>query len=101
MGGYGRYLVEKALGKRAKMDFGEAIRILKRDGEVYREGWNGKGMFIFMLDFSHPNRAHRLKPCIAMFTAQGEVQPGWLASQADILAEDWIEKRPSMLKGDL
>ena len=27
----------------------------------------------------------------AMFTANGEWQPGWLASQSDLLAEDWIE----------
>lgn len=28
-------------------------------------------------------------PCIAMYTADGKLQPGWLASQMDMLATDW------------
>jgi len=65
------------------MDFGEAIRELKRGGCVSREGWNGKGMYIFLATF----RGH--EPCIVMFTVTGAMQPGWLASQADMLATDW------------
>lgn len=35
-------------------------------------------------------QVRKYEPCIVMFTAQGKHQPGWLASQADMLAEDWM-----------
>lgn len=66
------------------MDFGEALRELKAHFCVCREGWNGKGMYIYLND---KDPAH--EPFICMYTAQGKHQPGWLASQADMLAEDW------------
>lgn len=79
------------------MNFGEALQALKDNKLVARQGWNGKGMHIYLED------GHRMKiragvfkgqervyaPAIHMFTAQGTHQPGWLASQADMLAEDW------------
>ncbi len=67
------------------LDFGEAIRHLKASpgNMARRHGWNGKGMYIFIEQFN----SHQ--PCITMYTAQGELQPGWLASQADMLSEDW------------
>ncbi len=67
------------------MDFGKALDILKAGGRVARTGWNGKGMWLVLVHGS-------MKPVtIDMFTAQGAMQPGWLASQADVLAEDWEE----------
>lgn len=66
-----------------KMTFGAAIEQMKAGERVAREGWNGKGMYLFVETF--PER----ETCITMFTAQGRRQPGWLASQADMLAEDW------------
>lgn len=84
------------------MDFGEAVRHLKHGGKVAREGWNGKGMFLFLVPGSRftVNRAPLLgiypegteidyHAHIDMKTAQGYVVP-WLASQADVLAEDWV-----------
>ena len=65
------------------MDFGEAIKALKGGYSVQRAGWNGKGMYLYRKHFDGYD------PCIVMHTAQGTEQPGWLASQADILAEDW------------
>lgn len=66
------------------MDFGEAIRAMKDDGaSVARSGWNGKNMFIYIMSFPGYD------PCIVMHTAGDTEQPGWLASQADMLAEDW------------
>lgn len=85
------------------MNFGEAIELLKKGKAVTRPGWNGKGMFL-MLD--NPNcggspallrlqalrvPAAPLQPSIWMWTADLKWQPGWLASQADVLAEDWLE----------
>ncbi len=83
-------------------DFGEALRILKNGGRVHRAGWNGKDMFIFLVPGSTfiVNRAPLLgiypdgteieyHAHIDMKTAQGYVVP-WLASQADLLDDDWM-----------
>lgn len=74
------------------LNFGEAISIMKLGGKVARQGWNGKGMYIY-LDYypdidTDPNIYGAF---ITMQTATRTIQPGWLASQADILAEDWME----------
>lgn len=84
------------------MNFGEALHALKDNRWVRRAGWNGKGMHLYLeadLHRSMPRASVRGKitytdegkyePCIVMFTAQQKHQPGWLASQADMLAEDW------------
>lgn len=87
-------------------DFGEAIRRLKVGKRVARQGWNGKGMYLFLAEgTTHPVRvgaigevqittSPELLPVtdtICMRTAQNTIVPGWLASQTDMLAEDWIE----------
>ncbi len=84
------------------MDFGLALQALRVGRRVARAGWNGKGMFLVLVPgtpqvkFSEgtPYRNSGLvqadiAPHIDMFTAQGNFQPGWLASQADMLADDW------------
>lgn len=84
------------------MTFSEALEVVKAGGRVARFGWNGKDMFIFLVPGSRfqVNRPPLLgiypegttidyHPHIDMRTAQGYVVP-WLASQADLLAEDWI-----------
>lgn len=69
------------------MRFGEALdAMIDEDKKVCRSGWNGKGMYIYLRRFDGQD------PCLAMFTAQGTHQPGWLASQADMLAYDWEVK---------
>ncbi|HEX3747624.1 MAG TPA: DUF2829 domain-containing protein [Bryobacteraceae bacterium] len=92
------------------MDFGEAIRTLKAGKRVARAGWNGKGMFLYYVPAaSYPAQTDVAKEYwkdkatsftetnvpkvpyvayIAMKTAQENVVP-WLASQTDVLAEDW------------
>jgi len=85
------------------MTFGEALSALKAGKRVAREGWNGKGMFLFLVPGSTftVNRAPLLgiypegtvinyHAHIDMKTAQDTVVP-WLASQTDVLAEDWVE----------
>ena len=79
------------------MNFGEAVEALKKGLWVQREGWNGKGMHLYLenhMSWTAPagvfeGEARKYEPVIVMFTAQKKHQPGWLASQADILAEDW------------
>lgn len=83
------------------MNFGDAIAALKAGKRVARKGWNGKGMFLFLVNGSTftVNREPLLSILgegtqvqyhahIDMKTAQGYVVP-WLASQADMLSEDW------------
>ena len=76
------------------MTFGVAIDALHLDQKVCRAGWNGKGMYLFLVKGSEwtftngKNDNHPLLPFIAMKTATGEVVP-WLASQTDVLARDW------------
>jgi len=78
------------------MDFGDAIRELKLGNLVRRHGWNGKGMYLYLWEFaSHlEHGVRRYEDCIVMVTAQKKHQPGWLASQADMLAEDWFTVDP-------
>ena len=68
------------------MDFGYAIQMLKAGGVVARAGWNGKYMW---LKLQKPQDTSKMTlPYIYMYTAQGDLVP-WLASQTDMLAEDW------------
>jgi hypothetical protein len=69
------------------MGFGEAIGYLKKGDSVARRGWNGKDMWL-KLQTPDVNSKMNL-PYIYMSTATGELVP-WLASQTDMLAEDWI-----------
>ena len=78
------------------MDFGDALKALKNGEMVQREGWNGKGMHIYLenhfgvcMGQGGMKHTRGYDPVICMFTAQKTHQPGWLASQADMLADDW------------
>lgn len=90
-----------AEGAGQSLTFGDAVHFLKAGLRVTRDGWNGKGMFLFLVPGSHftVNRAPLLgiypegtgidyRAHIDMKTAQGDVVP-WVASQSDILADDW------------
>ncbi|ANZ65578.1 hypothetical protein AYR62_15920 (plasmid) [Secundilactobacillus paracollinoides] len=88
------------------MDFGEALEALHHGKKVAREGWNGKGMFIYLesgtlistdrirnlaLAKSTPDSQKyiNINPHIDMKAADGSIVVGWLASQTDMLANDW------------
>jgi hypothetical protein len=87
-----------------KQDFSWALKLLKENKKIQRSGWNGKGMYLVYKP-GYPNgvpaneataKAHGIEvgttivycPYIEMKTVGNELIP-WLASQADILAEDW------------
>lgn len=93
------------------MSFGHAIAAMKAGSAVRRAGWNGKGMFIVLMPplqlppYSTQGTDRKVndrtakwigedtpldcQPYFAMWTAAKQWQPGWLASQADMLADDW------------
>jgi len=84
-----------------RLNFGEVIAGLKQGKRYARQGWNGKGMFVFLVGGSNftVNREPLLsimgagtevqyRPHIDMKDAEGQIVP-WLASQTDMLAEDW------------
>mgnify|MGYP004604783093 FL=1 len=87
------------LGGEATFGFGDAIRYLKRGLKVARKGWNGKKQYIQLASgISYVTADGQLVNCehdaignqaIAFIGTSG-VQMGWLASQADMLAEDWV-----------
>lgn len=87
------------------MDFSQALAAVKAGRRVTRTGWNGPGQWValspgFELDagriFSAPVRDHvgdgtgRFAPYLIICNAQGVFVP-WLASQGDLLADDWEE----------
>ena len=90
------------------MTFGMAIEAMKNGKKVARRGWNGKGMYVWVMPGSTitncPNITDpHLKAIsdanggtvvfvgsVRMKTATGEVLTGWLASQTDMLSEDWV-----------
>lgn len=99
------------------LQFGLAIEALKRGRRVARKGWNEKGMFLFLLPAGKvpvtaihdpilkkviieelSDNGNKMMPenptfdalgSIRMWTADKKVLTGWLASQTDMLAEDW------------
>lgn len=92
--------------------FGEAIRRLKAGQKVARKGWNGKGMYLYLVHgfdcdkenlrneaslhlpedemAMHGTGVATFLSHIDMRTASGDVCVGWLASQTDMLSEDWV-----------
>ena len=71
-------------------DLGWALDMLRAGGTVRRRGWNGKGMYLWLhTGIIFDNEGTASKPFIVMHNARGEEQPGWLASQEDLLATDW------------
>lgn len=87
------------MGGVAMFSFGDAIRYLKRGLKVKRIGWNGKNQYIELAtnisyvgsdkEIVNVNHAAIGNKAIAFVGTSG-VQMGWLASQADMLANDWV-----------
>lgn len=93
--------------KQNGMTFGLAIECLKKGKKVTRNGWNGKDMFLWLKpaatiksDWCKDPLLKRIcddnggeaeaLDTICMKTADGKILTGWLASQTDMLSEDWI-----------
>lgn len=88
---------EKAYRRIDNLTFGLAIEALKLGKKVFRSGWNGKGMWLSYLDPYNNEQFDLFEkeiegtfiPYIGMKTADNKYVP-WLASQTDMLAEDWM-----------
>ena len=104
MKNYGNKLDSGILPKTERLSFGDAVAALKEGLRVERAGWNGKGMWLVLV---HPDddanvppqptygvagivddATNGCLPWIGMKTADNKFVP-WLASQTDVLAEDW------------
>lgn len=69
------------------MDFGMALAGLKAGNKISREGWNGKNMW---LNLQVPDEHSKMRrPYIYIKPVDGDFVP-WVASQSDLLAEDWF-----------
>ena len=87
------------LGGEATFSFGDAIKYLKRGLKVARKGWNGKNQYIELasdISYRMPNGEvtnighENIGNKAIAFVGTSGIQMGWLASQADMLAEDWM-----------
>ena len=92
------YIVEAILSTAdEEMDFGSALTEVKEGAKIARAGWNGKGMWVRMIERGEPspcdNGMENL-PYLEMKTADNKLVP-WLASQSDVLAEDWVVVEPA------
>ena len=92
--------IDMARGDYKLLSFGQAIERLKQGERMKRTGWNGKDQYIELAkNISYVNARDEIvnaehdaigNQAIAFVGTSG-VQLGWLASQADMLAEDWME----------
>lgn len=94
------------------MNFGHALEMMKLGKKVARSGWNGSGQFVVMMPplylppFSTQEPGPKVndrtakfigedtpldcQPYCALFNAQKQWVPGWVPSQGDLFAEDWV-----------
>jgi hypothetical protein len=94
------------------MTFGEAIEAAKKGYKIARTKWNGKNMFVVYMEplnlppyntsgtmrkvndrtakFIGKDKPLKCQPYFAMYNAQEEWIPGWLATQSDMLDDDWF-----------
>lgn len=79
-----------------EMNFGQALEALKLESKVAREGWNGKGIFI---ELQQPDENSKMTGPYIFIDTTGlqtdnphapKSRVPWLASQTDMLAEDWV-----------
>lgn len=90
---------EEAYRQTDRMNFGLAIEAAKKGKRIARAGWNGKGMYVLLADVEEMHTEANLSEfedqdveigqLLVLRTAQKTLQPGWLATQSDILADDW------------
>lgn len=70
------------------LTFGEALDLLKQGQRVARKGWNGKGMYLELQQTDANSKMQQ--SYIYICPVGGELVP-WVASQPDLLEEDWME----------
>lgn len=98
------------------LTFGQSLILAQRGYAIQRSGWNGKGMFVaympalYLPPFNTQDTSRKVndrtakwigegapldcQPYFAMYTASKQWQPGWVASQQDMFARDWLVFKP-------
>ena len=98
------------------LNYGQALEAVKKGELISREDWNGKGMFVFMRpedelqklfvvepvksipnavkDYfkkmeTEPGATIKFSAYLCMKAADNRIVNGWLASQTDMLSNDW------------
>lgn len=83
------------------MNIGSAIEAAKNGARIWRPSWNGRGLWVQYVGEMTERVAttgeviRKREPYLEMMTASGTLQAGWLASQADLLADDWQARIPA------
>ena len=86
------------------MNFGQALEAVKNGNKIARSGWNGKNQFVliaggYTVQEARPGSDYEragikgeftIAPHLDLKNAQGIMQPGWVPSQGDLFAEDWV-----------
>ena len=91
---------DKAYRPVVGLSFGLAVEALKSGKRVTRAGWNGKGQYVILIPGDHLARSagygfgeaigeFSFGSVMALKNAQNIMQPGWVPSQGDVLADDW------------
>ena len=96
--------IKKIFEEEEKMNFGQALELAKNGKRITRMGWNGKDQYVMLgeeftyktnIDLGHGEHIVEMHKDIGgkalVFVESRRAQVGWLASQADMLAEDWFE----------
>lgn len=66
------------------------VAMIKEGANARRAGWNGKGMYVYWeTGLMLPQSSRVFDPWFVLYTAQGTFQPGWVAAQPDLAAQDW------------
>lgn len=101
-----RDVFEKSYRTADEITFGDAVLMLKLGKKVARKGWNGKGMWLVLVPGTKEVNFTEGSPYMKAGLTHGEILPhidmyttnsdgrramlcGWLASQTDILSNDW------------
>ena len=80
------------------MTFSQALELIKNGSRVQRDNWNGKGQYLAL---QTPDQMSKMKrPYIYIRTVTGDRIP-WVASQSDLLEDDWIEISPELPSASL
>lgn len=78
-------------------NFSEALEAVKAGKKILRSGWNGENQFIITVRagnamYTKNDLSYLMQDCLGLKNVHGYMQPGWIPSQDDLFANDWIIK---------
>lgn len=73
------------------MNFSEALNEIKNGTKVARSGWNAGNQYVTLIPSGNAMfQGYNMQNCLGLKTVRHEMQPGWVPSQGDLFAEDWV-----------